>query len=249
MNNYQCSTCQHIYIVESGDPSNGIAPNTPFEDLPSDWVCPICGVPKRMFDEIIPEPPTQFEVRPLPYDYSALEPSISEQTLKLHHDKHYAGYIANVNKLIKGSSFAGMELRDIMLKSSGALFNNAAQAWNHEFYFEQFSPNPVNVPQERLSRAIDARFGSFEEFKKAVAESAMQLFGSGWVWFVVDDQTLDLSIVNESNGGNPLTSGLRPIMTIDVWEHAYYVDYENRRAESIDAFWNVVDWAILESRF
>ncbi len=194
------------------------------------------------------EAQAQFDVKPLPYDYTALAPAISEQTLKLHHDKHYAGYVANLNKLTAGSEFATMTLEDIMLKSSGAIFNNAAQAWNHEFYFDQFSPSAKSIPEGKLSKAIDASFGSFDDFKAQVNSSATQLFGSGWLWVVTDDAG-KLSIINESNAGNPLTSGQRPIMTIDVWEHAYYVDYENRRAESVDNFWDIVDWRVIEKRY
>ncbi len=190
----------------------------------------------------------QFAVKPLPYDYTDLAPAISEQTLKLHHDKHYAGYVANLNKLIEGTSLAESTLEDIIMNSTGATFNNAAQAWNHEFYFDQFSTDPRVIPDGKLSQAIDSKFGSLEQFKEAVATSAAQLFGSGWVWVVADDSG-ELMIVNESNAGNPLTSGLRPIMTIDVWEHAYYVDYENRRADSVNSFWDIVDWDVIGARY
>ncbi len=191
---------------------------------------------------------TQFGVKSLPYDYTALSPLMSERTLILHHDKHYAGYVANLNRLTEGSKYADMPLSDVMLNSTGAIFNNAAQAWNHEFFFEQFSRSPRSMPTRNLAAKIDLQFGSFDMFKMAVADSATQLFGSGWVWVVVDEMGA-LSIVNESNAGNPLTRDLRPIMTIDVWEHAYYVDCENRRAEYVDNFWKIVDWEVLESRF
>lgn len=190
----------------------------------------------------------QFGVKPLPYDYTDLAPAISEQTLKLHHDKHYAGYVANLNKLVGGTTLADKSLEDIIRNSTGATFNNAAQAWNHEFYFDQFSTDPKIIPNGDLAKAIDAKFGSLEGFKEAVAASAAQLFGSGWVW-VVADESGALSILNESNAGNPLTSGLKPIMTIDVWEHAYYVDYQNRRADSVSSFWNILDWDVVGARY
>ncbi len=189
----------------------------------------------------------RFDVKPLAYSYTALIPFISEKTLRLHHDKHYVGYVENLNHLIEDTSYAEMSLESIMLNSTGGIYNNAAQAWNHEFYFEQFSPTPKSMPDGALANAIDAQFGSFIGFCDAVKASATQLFGSGWVWIFANEDN-SLEIVNESNAGNPLTHGQRPIMTIDVWEHAYYVDCENRRADSVDNFWHVVDWRVIESR-
>ncbi len=189
----------------------------------------------------------QFDVKPLPYDYTALGESISEETLKLHHDKHYAGYVANLNKLVGGTPFAAMDLEEVIETSDGVIFNNAAQAWNHEFYFDQFSATPKSAPEGALATAIEASFGSVDSLKEKMADSAAKLFGSGWVWLVVD-KSGKLAIINESNAGTPLVDGLKPLITIDVWEHAYYVDFQNRRADSVAKFWDILDWSVIESR-
>ena len=189
----------------------------------------------------------QFGVKPLPYDYTALGESISEQTLKLHHDKHYAGYIANLNKLVGGTPFASMTLEEVIVNSDGPIFNNAAQALNHEFYFDQFSATPKSAPEGALASAIEASFGSVDVLKEKIAESALKLFGSGWVWLVVDESG-KLAVVSEANAGTPIVNNLKPLLTIDVWEHAYYVDFQNRRADSVAKFWDILDWAVIESR-
>lgn len=184
----------------------------------------------------------------LPYAYDALEPYISAETLHFHHDKHYAGYVAKLGELIEGTRYATMSLEDIVLNSEGAIFNNAAQAWNHVFYFEQLSPHAKHKPSGELRRAIDEEFGSLEELKRRMTATALSLFGSGWVWLATDrDGTL--FILATQNAGTPLTDGLIPIMTIDVWEHAYYLDYRNIRKEAVEDIWNIVDWRVLEDRY
>lgn len=184
----------------------------------------------------------------LPYAYDALEPYISAETLHFHHDKHYAGYVAKLGELIEGTRYATMSLEDIVLNSEGAIFNNAAQAWNHVFYFEQLSPHAKHKPSGELRRAIDEEFGSLEDLKCRMTATALSLFGSGWVWLATDrDGTL--FILATQNAGTPLTDGLIPIMTIDVWEHAYYLDYRNIRKEAVEDIWNIVDWRVLEDRY
>ncbi len=189
----------------------------------------------------------QFVAKPLPYAYNALGDAISEQTLKLHHDKHYEGYVANLNKLTGGTPFAAMDLVEVIENADGAIFNNAAQAWNHEFYFDQFSATPKKMPEGALLAAINSSFASVDAFKEAVSDSAMKLFGSGWVWVVPADGG-KLSIINTANGDTPIAEGTQPLLTVDVWEHAYYLDHQNRRADAVTKFWDVVDWAVIESR-
>jgi len=184
----------------------------------------------------------------LPYNNEALQSVISEQTINFHFGKHYQTYVANLNKLIAGTPFENASLIDIVKKSEGAVFNNAAQAWNHEFYFEQFTPPFSSAPVKELAKAIDMQWGSFENFKKEFSDAAITVFGSGWAWLVKDANN-NLSILKESNAGTPLTKGLTPILTFDVWEHAYYLDYQNRRADHIAALWNILNWDILEARF
>ncbi len=189
-----------------------------------------------------------FEIKPLPYAYNALEPVITAETLTFHHDKHYVGYVTKLNELVEGTPFEKMSLGEVMQRSGGAIYNNAAQAVNHEFYFDQFSPTPKVEPTGKLLSSIVAKFGSFERFKERMLSCATTLFGSGWVWLVADERGI-LSIINESNAGNPMIHGLRPILTIDVWEHAYYIDYRNNRKEAVEMFWNVVDWELVEARY
>ena len=184
----------------------------------------------------------------LPYNNEALQPVISEQTINFHFGKHYQTYVANLNKLIAGTPFENASLIDIVKKSEGAVFNNAAQAWNHEFYFEQFTPPFSSAPVKELAKAIDMQWGSFENFKKEFSDAAITVFGSGWAWLAKDANN-NLSILKESNAGTPLTKGLTPILTFDVWEHAYYLDYQNKRADHIAALWNILNWDILEARF
>ena len=184
----------------------------------------------------------------LPYAPDALEPAISQETVNFHYGKHEKAYIDNLNKLIEGTEYADMDLEDIIIKSEGALFNNASQAWNHIFYFFSFSPDGGGEPAGRLRRAIDEQFGSFENFKNEFIESGTKIFGSGWIW-LSSDADGKLFISQKSNAGNPLTDGLIPLLDFDVWEHAYYLDYQNRRQDALKALWDIVDWSIIESRY
>jgi superoxide dismutase, Fe-Mn family len=183
-----------------------------------------------------------FELPPLPYDKNALEPHISAETLEFHHDKHHATYVANLNKLVPGTEFESASLEDIIRKApAGGVFNNGAQVWNHTFYFAGMGPNGGGEPTGELAAAIDKAFGSFAEFKEKFAASGAGNFGSGWTW-LVKKASGDLDIVNTSNAANPLRDGLTPLLTVDVWEHAYYIDYRNARPKYLDAFWSVVNW-------
>lgn len=184
----------------------------------------------------------------LPYAYDALEPYISAETLHFHHDKHYAGYVAKLNELIDGTRYATLPLEDIVLTSDGAIFNNAAQAWNHVFYFEQFSPTPHHHPSDGLRRAIDAEFGSLDVLKERMTTHATTLFGSGWVWLAADRDGR-LFIISKPNAGTPLTDDLIPLIAIDVWEHAYYLDYRNMRKNSVEDFWKILDWRVIDERY
>jgi Fe-Mn family superoxide dismutase len=184
----------------------------------------------------------------LPYPKDALAPHLSAETVEYHYGKHLQAYVNNLNNLIKGTEYITMSLEEIICSAEGGVFNNAAQVWNHTLYFTSFSPNPRTLPEGRLAEAIVRDFGSYEEFKAEFGKQAMALFGSGWTWLAADTQG-HLSIVNKSNGGNPLTEGLTPLMVIDVWEHAYYIDYRNRRADSVEAFWKILDWKIVEERY
>lgn len=184
----------------------------------------------------------------LPYAVDALQPYISRNTIDYHYGKHESNYINTLNALIEGTEFENMSLEDIIVKSEGKIFNNASQAWNHIFYFFQFSPEGLKEPTGKLREKIDATFGSFDEFKRQFEEKGATLFGSGWVWLSADKNG-DLHITQSPNAGNPMTEGLRPIMTFDVWEHAYYLDYQNRRADYLKQLWNVVDWDIVSMRY
>lgn len=191
---------------------------------------------------------TRFEVKPLPYAYDALAPVISEETLRYHHDKHYAGYVKKLNELIAGTPFEGQALEDIVMNSDRSIFNNAAQVWNHEFFFEQLSPNPALRPTGALLEAITRQFGSVEAVREAMSEAAVALFGSGWVWLVVDDEG-ELSILSTRNAGLPMRHGLTPLLALDVWEHAYYIDYRNRRGDAMHEMWHVMDWSKADERY
>ncbi len=177
----------------------------------------------------------------LPYDKNALEPHISAETLDFHHGKHHNTYVTNLNNLIKGTEFADMSLEDIVKKSSGGMFNNAAQVWNHTFYWNCLSPNGGGAPSGALADAINSTFGSFDKFKEEFTNKTVTLFGSGWAWLVKNGDG-SLAIVQTSNAGNPMTDGATPIMTCDIWEHAYYIDYRNARPKYMEAFWNLVNW-------
>lgn len=182
-----------------------------------------------------------FVLPPLPYSMNALAPFISEETLEYHYGKHHQTYVNNLNKLIEGSPFQDASLEDIIVKAKGPLFNNAAQIWNHTFYWNCLKPNGDNNPSGVIAEKIRLNFGSFEKFKEEFTKSAISAFGSAWVWLCV---TADgsLKITTTSNAGTPMTENLKAILTCDVWEHAYYIDYRNRRADYIAAFWEVVNW-------
>lgn len=190
----------------------------------------------------------RFTPKELPYAYDALAPQLSEETLHYHHDKHYVGYVNKLNELLLDSPFADQPLEDIIRSADGPLFNNAAQAWNHEFYFEALSPKPRREPTGELLEAINRTFGSFDALKSQMSQAAAGLFGSGWVWLAVD-QSGDLAVVSEPNAGNPLRRGMKPLLTIDVWEHAYYIDYRNRRPDAVTALWDRIDWKVVEERY
>lgn len=184
----------------------------------------------------------------LPYAPDALAPAISQETVDYHYGRHEKAYIENLNKLIEGTEYADMDIEDIIRESEGPIFNNASQAWNHIFYFFTFSPDGLTEPEGELRKAIDRDFGSFDNFKKEFVDAGVKLFGSGWVW-LSRDQDGKLFITQKSNAGNPLTDGLTPILTFDVWEHAYYLDYQNRRAEALNKLWDIVDWEIVGNRY
>ena len=190
----------------------------------------------------------KYEQPELPYKREALAPAISPETIDFHYGKHEKAYIDNLNRLIKGTEFEDMDLEEVIVNAMGALFNNASQAWNHIFYFFTFSPEGSREPGGELRKAIDRDFGSFEKFKEAFVDAGVGLFGSGWVWLCRDDDG-KLLITQGSNAQNPLTDGLTPLLTFDVWEHAYYLDYQNRRADALKALWDIVDWDVVESRF
>lgn len=190
----------------------------------------------------------KYEQPSLPYAADALEPVISQDTINYHYGKHEKAYIDNLNKLISGTKYENMELEDVIRLSDGALFNNASQAWNHIFYFFSFSPNGGGEPSGELSAAINNQFGSFETFKQAFEEAGVKLFGSGWVWLSKDGEG-KLFITQGINASNPLTQGLTPLLCFDVWEHAYYLDYQNRRVDALHHLWNIVDWTVIESRY
>ena len=183
-----------------------------------------------------------FELPPLPYAKNALAPHISEETLEYHYGKHHNAYVVNLNGMIDGGEFADASLEDIIKKSSGPVFNNAAQVWNHTFYWNCLSPNGGGEPTGALADAINAKFGSFAAFKKAFTADCVGNFGSGWTW-LVKNAAGELEIMTTSNAGCPLTeAGVTPLLTCDVWEHAYYIDYRNARPDYVAAFWNLVNW-------
>lgn len=189
-----------------------------------------------------------FELPKLNYGLDALEPYISKQTLEFHYGKHHQAYVNNLNNLVAGTEFENATLDEIVLKSSGGIFNNGAQVWNHTFYFNQFSNNGCDEPRDQLKAAIEKAFGSFDAFKEQFTKASVTLFGSGWAWLVVNAAG-ELEIVQTSNAANPITSGLKPILTCDVWEHAYYLDKQNLRPKYVEDFWKIVDWKIIAERF
>lgn len=188
------------------------------------------------------------EMPQLPYAQDALAPKMSKETFEYHYGKHLQAYINNLNDLIKETKFEDLSLEEIVKTSDGPIFNNAAQTWNHTFFFLSFSPNPKKKPEGKLAEAIERDFGSFEAMKEQFTKAASGLFGSGWAWLSADKEG-KLSISQESNAGTPLKKGLTPIMTCDVWEHAYYIDYRNKRADFIAGFWDILDWGIVEKRY
>ena len=189
------------------------------------------------------------ELPKLPYEMGALEPHISQKTLEFHYGKHHAGYVNNLNKLIAGTPFENKSLEEIVKTSEGGMFNNAAQVWNHTFYWNCMTPNPKkNAPTGKLLDAIVRDFGSFDAFKEKFINACVTLFGSGWAWLVADKEG-KLSIVQTSNAQTPLTTeGLKPLLVCDVWEHAYYLDYQNLRANYVNEFWSMINWDFVESR-
>lgn len=190
-----------------------------------------------------------FELLTLPFGANELEPVISAETIALHHGKHLATYVNNLNNLLPGSEFEELPLEEIVAKASGGIFNNAGQILNHNLYFEQLqAPSEDNRPLGKLAAAIDEQFGSFEAFKEKFTTAAVTLFGSGWAWLASDADGI-LHILQMPNADNPVTKDLKPLMTMDVWEHAYYVDYRNRRPDHIAAMWKIINWQEINRRY
>jgi Fe-Mn family superoxide dismutase len=189
----------------------------------------------------------EHQLPPLPYAKDALQPHISAETLEFHYGKHHQAYVTNLNNLIKGTEFENLPLEEIIKKSSGGVFNNSAQVWNHTFFWNCMKPNGGGTPTGPVADAINAKWGSFDKFKEEFSKSAVSNFGSGWTWLVKRGNGVE--IVNTSNAGTPLTSADKPLMTCDVWEHAYYIDYRNARPKFVEAFWNVVNWDFAAKNF
>jgi superoxide dismutase, Fe-Mn family len=190
----------------------------------------------------------KFSLPELPYAHNALEPIISEKTISFHYGKHHQTYVNNLNGMVEGTEFENADLETIVKKSEGPIFNNAAQIWNHTFYFLSLTPTKGSAPSDLLAKAITTGWDSFENFKAEFNKAAVSVFGSGWAWLVKDADG-KLSIVKESNAGTPITRGLTPLLTFDVWEHAYYLDYQNRRADYVAALWDLVDWDVVSKRY
>ena len=189
-----------------------------------------------------------FELPALPYAKDALAPHISAETLEFHHGKHHQTYVTNLNNLVPNTEFADLSLEEIVVKSTGGIFNNAAQVWNHTFYWNSLAPNAGGEPTGELAAAINATFGSFATFKEEFTKTAITTFGSGWAWLVKNADG-SLALVSTSNAGCPLTAGQTPLLTCDVWEHAYYVDYRNARPAYLEAFWALVNWDFAAKNF
>lgn len=190
----------------------------------------------------------KFELIQLPYNADALAPVISAETIGFHYGKHLQAYVNNLNNLLPGSGFEGLSLEEIVTKSEGGIFNNAGQILNHNLYFTQFkAPVKDNVPTGKIVDAINAQFGSFEAFKAEFENKGATLFGSGWVW-LSSDKDGKLVITQETNAGNPLTKGLNPLLTFDVWEHAYYIDFQNRRPDYLTSLWQIINWNEINNR-
>ena len=191
----------------------------------------------------------KFQLMALPYSENALEPVISKETIGFHHGKHLAGYVNNLNGLLPDTQWAGLSLEEIVKQASGGVLNNAGQILNHNLYFGQFvAPKEDNRPVGKLAEAIARDFGSFEAFKEEFQKKGATLFGSGWVWLSADAEGR-LVITQEPNAANPVQKGLKPLLTFDVWEHAYYLDYQNRRPDHLAALWQIIDWEVVESRY
>jgi Fe-Mn family superoxide dismutase len=189
-----------------------------------------------------------FELPALPFEKDALDPYISSETLEFHHGKHHQTYVTNLNNLVPGTEFENLSLEEIVVKATGGIFNNAAQVWNHTFYWNCLAPNAGGEPAGELGDAINATFGSFAKFKEEFTKTAVTTFGSGWAWLVKNADG-SLALVSTSNAGCPLTTGQTPILTCDVWEHAYYVDYRNARPAYLEAFWALVNWNFAAKNF
>lgn len=188
------------------------------------------------------------ELPPLPYAMNALAPHISQETLEYHYGKHHQTYVDNLNKLIPGTEFESLSLEDIVRKSSGGIFNNAAQVWNHTFYWNCLSPAGGGEPGGALAAAIEQKFGSFASFKEQFIQCAVTTFGSGWGWLVKNPDG-SLELVSTSNAGTPITQGKTALLTCDIWEHAYYIDYRNARPKYVESFWNLVNWEFVAKQF
>lgn len=191
---------------------------------------------------------SKFTLPAFPFAQDALEPHISKTTIEFHYGKHHQTYVYNLNKLIIGTEFENSTLEEIVLKSSGGIFNNAAQVWNHTFYWNCLTPKSNLKPEGKLLDAIEKEFGSYEQFKEKFTNAAVTLFGSGWAW-LVKDKDGKLEIVQTSNAENPMRQDKTPLLVCDVWEHAYYIDKQNRRPAYLESFWNLVDWKKVEERF
>lgn len=187
-----------------------------------------------------------FTLPALPYEKNALEPTISAETLEYHYGKHHQAYVTNLNNLVKGTEFERMSLEDIIKKSSGGIFNNAAQVWNHTFYWHCLSPNGGGTPTGQIAELITKTFGSFDAFKEKFSQAAITTFGSGWAWLVKNADG-SIALVSTSNAQTPMTNGQKALLTCDVWEHAYYIDYRNARPKYVEAFWNLVNWDFVNS--
>jgi Fe-Mn family superoxide dismutase len=190
----------------------------------------------------------KFELPDLPYDMAELEPYISKKTLEFHLGKHLMTYVTNLNKLISGTNFQKLDLTTIIKLTDGEVFNNAAEVWNHTFYFEGLKPWTKNTLTALFSNVIENNFGTITFFKNSFFKAALSSFGAGWVWLVLN-QKGSLEIIHKSNAGNPLRIGLGPLMCCDLWEHAYYLDYQDRRADYLEAFWRLIDWEVIEKRY
>ena len=189
-----------------------------------------------------------FELPALPYAKNALAPTISEETIDYHYGKHHQTYVTNLNNLVPGTEFENASLEDIIMKSSGGIFNNAAQVWNHTFYWHCLSPNGGGEPGGVLADAINKAFGSFADFKQKFSASAATNFGSGWTWLVKNEDG-SVEIMNTSNAGTPMTSGKKALLTVDVWEHAYYIDYRNARPKYLESIWGIINWDFVAQNY